>query len=207
MPGYKKALPSEGFFVSPDIPPGASVQWFRMDCSRQRLEWIAKANIVLGVVSIVRLIIEIQFFWSTRNLSRHAEFAAFDLAVGSLWVASGLCLLSRHTSGLAVAAIAAGMAAARSLISVMLLGPGIAQGLWQHRNDPAILAGIAFVGSRLLHYAIELVYWPFVLFLVLKASERQPRSPGDPELRTGIAFAISGCIAAMIEGSLIMSMS
>jgi hypothetical protein len=51
-----------------------------------RLVWMGKANIVLGTVSLVRLITEVLFFWTATDRSKLVALAAFDAAVGALRV-------------------------------------------------------------------------------------------------------------------------
>ena len=164
---------------------------------------MGKANIVLGYVSLVRLITEVQFFWTVTDRSKLFAFAAFDAAVGALWVLSGLCLVSREPS-LMITAMAAGAAAARTILSGMLLGPRLAESVWKLRDDPEFLQALAAAGSRVLHYGIEFVYWPVVLFQILKACEApRPRWQPDPAVSTGSAFGAACLIAGVLEAALL----
>jgi len=61
-----------------------------------RLQGIAKASIVLGAVSLIRLISEMLLCWTRRETSKLLPTAAFDAVVASIWIAGGLMLQSRH---------------------------------------------------------------------------------------------------------------
>src|SRR5215831_4733938 len=173
-----------------------------------RLDWIARGNIVVGAVSLLRLMTEMQLFWTRQDWAELPACAVFDALVGSLWIAGGLLLKSRHSASLQVVALSAGAAAARTIISVMLFSPRLLWKLWKAQNDPEFLQVLGAVGSRFLHYGIEFVYWPIVLFAVLKASQaRHPWQEHDPELSTGVAFAAAGSIGAVVEVMLIASLA
>jgi len=101
--------------------------------------------------------------------------------------------------------MAAGAAAARTILSMMLLGPLLGRSLWDRKDDPEFDRILAGAGSRFLHYGIEFLYWPVVLFVLLKLSPVQTlRRPGDPELSTGASFAAAGVIAALVDAALLL---
>src|SRR5688572_15007731 len=124
--------------------------------------WMGRTNIVLGGVSLTRLFIEV-LAHSIPN-DRMFVFLLFDMTVAVFWVAGGWSLLQRRESGLTLTAIAAGDAAARTIICLMRLVPRLAMVAWEAQEDPGFVHLLATVTSRVLHYGIEFLYWPVVLF-------------------------------------------
>lgn len=165
------------------------------------LRWTGKASLVLGIVSFVRIVTEMLFTWSRWELRDLQALVCFDTAVATLWSVTGLCLLSGTPWGLQIAALATGCAAARTVISVLMLGPSLVQGSWFHRDDLQPSQIWSAAGSRLFHYGIELVFWPIVLFTLLKASANL--RPRDAVLSTGTTFSAIGVVAALIQAAIL----
>ena len=153
---------------------------------------------VLGVLSLTRLFIEVLVHAVPND--RMCAFLLFDLTVAAFWIAGGWFLLQRAECALTLTAIAAGGAAARTIICLMHLVPRLTKVAWDAREDTDFVNLLAAVTSRVLHYGIEFIYWPIVLFFILKASEtRRSRWQPDPEKLTGTAFAVAGVIGAFVE--------
>ena len=165
------------------------------------LRWIGKTSLVLGILSFVRIVTEMLFYWGRWDLRDLQALVLFETGVATLWSLTGLCLLSGSPWGLRVAGVATGCAAARTIISVLMLGPGLVQGFWYHREDLDPFQIWSAAGSRLFHYGIELVFWPVVLFTILKASANL--RPRDAVLSTGTTFSATGVVAALIQAAIL----
>ena len=64
-----------------------------MVLARNRLTWLGWINVVFGVASLARIIVEIVSFEPSFFESRVATLFTFDAMEATLWIASGLCLL------------------------------------------------------------------------------------------------------------------
>lgn len=170
----------------------------------ERLDGIARMNIIFGAASLIRLVTELLFFWSERAFAQHATFAVFDGMVGALWLSSGLLLRSRRGDALESVAMAAGAAAAHTLLPIVLVLPHAPQLLEWILKGPDAAPGLAGIGSRFLHYGIEMAYWPYVLVRVLRASEALSlRRRMDCEFPTGLTFAVTGVMAGLFQAAVL----
>jgi len=167
----------------------------------KRLAWIGGANVVLGAFSLVRLVAEILAFRPSYFDSRVTALFMFDAMVATLWISSGLCLLFRHSAGPQWAAISAGAACARTVLSI---APALSISAWDFNPDgpDLVLSGMA---ARFLHYGLEFAYWPVVLYLIFWASDRD-RSGSDREYMAGASFAATGVSVATLQVAILATL-
>src|SRR6185436_13145257 len=130
--------------------------------------------------------------------SRVAVLFSFDAMVAALWSASGLCLLFRRSWGLEWTAVSAGAAAARTILSIV---PLLSVTRWTVEDDSP-----SAMGARFLHYGLEFLYWPVVVFLLIKVCEAPPRGwRVDLGVWTGLVFAASVLITALLQVTILRS--
>jgi hypothetical protein len=160
--------------------------------SRNRLTWLGWTNIAFGVASLARVIVEIVTFGSWFFESRITVLFSFDAMEATLWIASGICLLFRKSWGFEWTAISAGAAAARTILSIV---PLLSVTRWALDDDSP-----SAMGARFLHYGLEFLYWPVVLFQVFRVCEAPPRAwRADLGIWTGLIFAASVLLTALLQ--------
>jgi hypothetical protein len=166
--------------------------------SRKRLIWIGWANVVFGILSLFRVVVEILCFEPRFFESRVATLFTFDAMEATLWIASGLCLLLCDSPGLEWTAIAAGAASARTILSIV---PLLSVTRWTVDEDSP-----SAMGARLLHYGLEFVYWPTVVFQLFRFCERPLREwRSDLGVWTGLVFAASVLLTALVQVTILSS--
>jgi hypothetical protein len=162
---------------------------------------IGLASVAIGVLSLVRLTREIVLYQSAYFDLRITMLFTFDAMVGTAWIASGLCLLCRQASGLQWTAIAAGAAAARTIMSIV---PPLSVSNWRFgASDEEVL--LPAMVSRFLHYGLECAYWPVVLYLLFFSSRCRWRRP-DREAQAGFSFAATGVVVALLQLAFVLSL-
>jgi hypothetical protein len=167
------------------------------------LKGIGTANIVFGLLSLARLVTDALWFDETRHRAHLSTFATFDATVATLWILSGLCLRARNPD-LMIAAMVAGVAAARSLLCLLIVGPVLLEVIKMGQDHWEFLPRLGVVSSQLLHHGIELLYWPVVLFWVGKACDApRPRWQPHPGLPTSLSFAGAAVIGAIFQAALL----
>ena len=162
---------------------------------------VGLASVAIGVVSLIRLTREIVLFPSAYFNLRITMLFTFDAMVETAWIASGLCLLCRQASGLQWTAIAAGAAAARTIMSIV---PQLSVSKW-HFGASAEDVLLPAMVSRFLHYGLECAYWPVVLYLLFFSSRRRWHRP-DREAQAGFSFAATGVVLALLQLAFVLSL-
>jgi hypothetical protein len=169
-----------------------------MAFSRKRLTWIGWANVVFGILSLFRVVVEILCFEPRFFESRVATLFTFDAMEATLWIASGLCLLICDSPGLEWTAIAAGAASARTILSIV---PLLSVTRWTVEDD-----SLSAMGARLLHYGLEFAYWPVVVFQMFRFCKAPLRGwRADLGVWMGLVFAASVLLTALIQVTILSS--
>jgi hypothetical protein len=196
LPGYKKALPSEGFFVSlePRVhePPPGLDPW-------KPLLLAGRVNLVLGLLASARIVLEIVETWVLPSEPRYLMNVGFEFLLAQGAVVSGIWLMKRRswgataatliaTAGLVTAAIDLAASGRRILtIAVLFTKTG--------RDMPLSVA----YGSRLVMTVIHALYWPILLGLL--HLELPGRDRNDVEAtRARRAFWTCAGVSALLTG-------
>jgi len=132
-----------------------------------RLPSIAKACIVLGIVAAIRLVPEVVVIVPRDPGRVYYLLLALDLLWAGLWIGAGVVLRSPRPAAVTFAAVDGALLLGNALASACFVGrdflkvpPGPRPSNWN------IL--IAFYGSRMLFYGIEILFWACVLLILLK---------------------------------------
>lgn len=167
------------------------------------LESIGTASLVFGILSLARHVTNAVCFAEALPMAHPSMFVWFDGTVATLWILSGLSLRSRAPN-LRSSAMAAGVAAARTILSALLLGPDLIRAVLKRKDHTDFVPDLCAAASQVLHYGIEFLAWPVVIFAVFKACDApRPRWQPDRGLSTGLAFAGAAVIGAIFQAALL----
>src|SRR5688572_8928223 len=160
--------------------------------SSDPLRLIAKICIILGIASLVRFGPELVIVSVNSTSGSYYAVLAQDIVIALLWLKSGLALRKRSFRAIGFAAVCGAAILAHGAVWAYIFGKEILkQWTWISRDYSAM----AFMGSRMLLYAIEFGFWPFALLRFIKLTEE-----GSPTLKGSVIRAIVG--AFLIAGAL-----
>ena len=162
-----------------------------------RLVWIAKANIILGIVSMIRCAPELLSVIPKGPKIAYYALAALDLLIAGIWLKCGLALKKNGRRALGFTTIAGAVIFSHSITSAIFVGQELLRG-FSHRSSPdsTYFIMLSITGSRFLIYAIEFLFWPYALMVLLRVAGE---SEEDPGARRSVRLAM---IAALLLGGL-----
>src|SRR6185436_4678872 len=118
-----------------------------------RLRWIAKASIILGLASLLRFLPEMISVLPKNPSGRYFAMVALDLVVGAIWLKCGLALRKHGRGAIGFAAIGGAILLAHAVTSGIVIGREILRDLSRpHHADYFLFLAVA--GSRFLIYGI-----------------------------------------------------
>jgi len=173
-----------------------------------RLLWIAKANIILGIVCLVRLVPELVTVSLMTGRGPHWQYLmllGLDILVGALWLRAGLVLRKRPGQDFAFAVFACALVLAHSIVSGWFLGRILLRDLT--RVVPPLdssgassrdLVAMGLSGSRLLIYGIEFICQPFLLILLRRSAAGADRSSGRGFVMALVGWFLVGVVVQYI---------
>src|SRR6185503_4419843 len=141
---------------------------------RDPLRGLAKANIILGIASLIRFGPELVLILQQRPDGEYLALLAMDLVIAGLWLKSGLSLRKHSEEAIRFVSIAGAVIFAHGGASGYFFGRELLRFSGNILREPQILA---FIGSRFLIYAIEFAYWPFALIRLSNLASAKGRRP------------------------------
>jgi len=162
-----------------------------------RLPWIAKANVILGIASLVRFGPELLSVLHRDPKLAYYALVALDLLIAGLWLKCGLALKKHGRGALGFATLGGAVIFSHSIMSAIFVGHELVPVLSRmSSSDSAYFFMLSIAGSRFLIYAIEFLFWPYALMVLLRVAGE---SEEDPGARRSVRRAM---IAAFLLGGL-----
>ena len=161
-----------------------------------RLPKLARASLILGIVAAIRLVPEVVAIVPRDPGHVYYLLLGLDLLWAGLWIGAGVVLRSPRPAAVKFAAID----------GALLLGNALASACFVARDFLKVPPGprpsnwtilIAFYGSRMLFYGIEIAFWAWALLVLLK------QAPGRSTLT---AIVVAFLLAAAFQTILLIAL-
>ena len=166
--------------------------------SPSRLQWIAKANIIFGIASLIRFAPELVTIVPKEPRGVYYLLVIFDLAVGGIWLHSGVALRKHGRRALGYASFVGAVIFAHAITSGIYFAREISRIGVPRRNSADFLLILAFLCSRYLIYVVEFLFWPYAFYHLLKLAD-EPAAESNPRRSVLLAIILTFLVATPLH--------
>lgn len=163
-----------------------------------RLRWIAKVNITLGIISLVRFAPELVTIVPKDPKGVYYLLVVLDLAIAGLWLKSGLALRKHGRGALGFAAFVGSVIFAHSITSAIYFARELTRIGLPRRDSSEFFIILAFLGSRYLIYVAEFLFWQYALYQLVKVAD-EPEAPSNPRRSVILAILATFLVATPLH--------
>lgn len=159
-----------------------------------RLRWIAKVNVTLGIISLVRFAPELVTIVPKDPKGEYYFLVVLDLLIAGLWLKSGLALRKHGRGALGFAALVGALIFAHSITSAIFFAREISRIGLPRRDTSEFFIILAFLGSRSLIYVAEFLFCPYALYQLVKLAD-EPDAASNPRRSVVLAIIVTFPVA------------
>jgi hypothetical protein len=163
-----------------------------------RLRWIAKVNITLGIISLLRFAPELLTIVPKGPRNVYYLLVIFDLIIGGLWLQSGMLMRKHGRGALGFATFVGAVLFAHSITSAIFFAREIARIGIPRRDSSDFFVILAFLGSRYLIYVAEFLFCPYALYQLVQLAD-EPDAVSNSRRYTILALVSTFIVAVVLH--------